>query len=166
VTLIPHWLIALVAAQRLGELIYAHRNTARLLARGGYEVGADHYPLIVVVHMAWIATLWLSVASDASVAWPWLVAYLMLTAGRAWTIATLGPFWTTRIIQLPGAPIVRRGPYRYCRHPNYLIVAGEIAVLPLVFDMWQAAIIFSLANAAVLAWRIRVENAALAVRAS
>jgi len=163
-TLAPHWLIALVAAQRAGELIYARRNTARLLSLGGYEVGGDHYPIVIAVHAGWIATLWLSVALDAPISWFWLVAYLLLQAGRVWVMATLGPLWTTRIVQLPYAPIIRTGPYRYCRHPNYLVVACEIAVLPLVFGLWKVAVAFSIVNAAVLAWRIHVENAALAAR--
>jgi methyltransferase len=165
-TLVPHWLVALVAAERVIELVIARRNTARLLASGGHEVGAGHYPLIVATHVAWLATLWLAVPPTAALAWPWAVVYILLAAGRVWVMTTLGPYWTTRIIQLPGAPLVRHGPYRYCRHPNYAVVAGEIAVLPLAFGRWDLAVTFSLLNAAVLAWRMHVENAALAARPS
>lgn len=163
-SLLPHWLVALVALERLFELALSRRNVKRLLARGGREIGAGHYPAIVAVHVAWLAALWLTVPADAPVAWPWLALYLLLAAGRAWVMATLGPYWTTRIIHLPDVPLVRRGPYRFCRHPNYAVVVGEIAVLPLVFGKWRLALLFSLLNAAVLAWRIRVENAALATR--
>jgi methyltransferase len=140
--------VALVAAQRLGELAYARRNTSRLLARGAREVGAGHYPLLV----------------SAAPHWPLIGLFVLLQIGRIWVIWTLGPFWTTRIVTLPGAPLVRRGPYRFFRHPNYLVVALEIAVLPLAFDAWEVALIFSLLNAVLLVHRARVETAALAER--
>jgi len=164
VSLVPHWLVALVALQRLFELVLSRRNTARLLANGALEVGAEHYLLIVAVHVAWLAALWVAVPPSTAISWPWLVVYLALECGRAWVMLTLGRYWTTRIIQVPDAPLVRNGPYRFCRHPNYVIVCGEIAVLPLVFGQWPIALVFSLLNAAVLAWRIRVENTALATR--
>jgi methyltransferase len=166
VSLIPHWLIALVALQRLLELALARRNTARLLASGAYEVGANHYVLIVALHVAWLAALWITVPASASISWPWFAAYLVLEGGRAWVMLTLGRFWTARIIHVPGAPLVRSGPYRFVRHPNYVIVCGEIAVLPLVFGQWPIALVFSFLNAGALAWRIQVENAALAARPS
>lgn len=158
----PHqWIVALVAAQRLVELVYARRNTARLLAAGGREVGAGHYPLLVLLHAGWLAALWFLVPADAPAIWPLLALYGLLQIGRLWVILTLGRRWTTRIIMLPDAPPVARGPYRFCRHPNYLIVAGEIMILPLAFGAWQLALGFSLANAILLAWRIRIEDAAL-----
>jgi methyltransferase len=163
-TLAPHWLVGLVVIQRLLELILSRRNAMRLLSRGGYEIGAGHYPYIVGVHVAWLAALWVSVPADADPAWAWLAVYLALQCGRAWVMLTLGRYWTTRIIHLPAEPLVRAGPYRYCSHPNYLVVAGEIAVLPLVFGQWYTAAVFSALNAVVLAWRVRVENAALAMR--
>jgi methyltransferase len=163
-TLIPHWLVGLVALQRLFELMLSRRNTARLLLRGGVEVGAGHYPYVVAVHAAWLATLWLTVPADAEVSWPWLALYVALEGARAWVMLTLGPYWTTRIIHLPGAPLVRTGPYRVCSHPNYVVVAGEIAVLPLVFGQYYTAAFFSVLNAIVLVWRIRVESAVLASR--
>ena len=97
-TLLPHWLVALVAAERIVELIIAGRNTARLLARGGHEVGAGHYPLIVATHVAWLATLWLAVPLTAAIAWPWVVAYSLLVGGCVWVMMILGSYWTTRII--------------------------------------------------------------------
>ena len=162
------WLWAtllLVALQRLGELFYAKRNTARLLAKGGQEVGAAHYPLIVLLHAAWLIAIALSVPATMPPHWPLLGFFLLLQAGRLWVIASLGPYWTTRIVTLPEAPLVNRGPYRFLKHPNYVIVALEIAVLPLAFGAWQLALIFSLLNAAVLTLRIKVENRALAERA-
>ena len=153
-------LLAFVTAQRLGELVLARRNTARLKAQGGVEHGAGHYPLIVVLHAAWLGGLWL-LAWDRAIEPLWLAAYLLLQALRAWVLLSLGSRWTTRIITVPGERLVRRGPYRFVSHPNYLVVAGEIAVLPLVFGLWPYALAFSLLNAAVLSVRIRAEGAAL-----
>jgi methyltransferase len=164
VSLVPHWLVALVALQRLLELVLSRRNTARLLANGAHEVGAEHYGLLVGVHVAWLAMLWVAVPSSAPISWIWFAVYLALECGRAWVMLTLGRYWTTRIIHVPDAPLIRNGPYRFLRHPNYVVVGSEIAVLPLVFGQWPIALVFSILNAAVLAWRIRVENAALATR--
>ncbi len=156
--------LALVALQRLIEIFYAERNTSALLARGAVEVGRAHYPLIVVLHAAWLAAIVLLLPADAVIHWLPLGLFVLLQLARVWVIATLGPYWTTRIITLAGAPLVRRGPYRFVRHPNYLVVAGEIAMLPLAFGEVAVAIVFTLLNAAVLAWRIRQEDAALATR--
>lgn len=153
-------ILGLVTLQRAGELILARRNTAALLARGAREHAADHYPLIVAVHAAWLAALWLFAPSQ-SIDRFWLAMFALLLVARIWVIATLGRRWTTRIIVLPDAPLVRNGPYRFLNHPNYWVVAGEIAVLPLVFGLWRVALIFSLLNAAVLTIRIRAENRAL-----
>jgi len=156
-------ILGLVTLQRLGELILAKRNTDRLLAQGAYEVAAGHYPLIVVLHGAWLAGLGYFVFHDASkpVNWAWLGVFVILQALRVWVIATLGPRWTTRIIMLPGAPLVASGPYRFVSHPNYCVVAAEILVLPLVFGLVWYGIVFSALNAAVLWIRIRAEAAAL-----
>ena len=158
--------IALVALLRLAELVHARRNTARLIARGGIEHGRGHYPVIVALHTGWLAALAVLVPPDTPPQWPWLAVFAALQIARVWIIASLGPYWTTRIITLPNAPLVRRGPYRFLRHPNYCVVAAEIAVLPLTFGAWQVALVFSVLNALVLAHRIRVEQAALAPRAS
>ena len=158
----PAYLIlVLVTLQRLGELVLAERNTRRLLARGAYEVGRCHYPLIVAVHTGWLVALWLLGPGPAIHIVP-LILYAALQAGRVWVLATLGERWTTRIIILPGAPLVTGGPYRWVAHPNYLIVIAEIAILPLVFGLPMVALFFSLLNAAVLWLRIRAENRALA----
>lgn len=153
-------ILALVTAQRLGELALAQRNTRRLLARGGVETGAEHYPLIVGLHAAWVVGLW-AMAWDRPVRWEWVVLYLAVQALRVWTIVSLGERWTTRIITVPGEPRVRRGPYRFVRHPNYIVVAAEIAILPLAFDLAAYALVFSLLNASILAVRIRAEDHAL-----
>lgn len=161
------WLIlALVALQRLGELAIANRNTRALMAQGAVEVGAAHYPLIVGLHLAWLIAIAAALPHPPRVSYPLLAVFILLQAGRVWVLASLGRWWTTRIITLPGAPLVRRGPYRFVRHPNYLVVTGEIAVLPLVFGEVWVAVAFSALNAAVLAWRIRAEEAALAGRAT
>ena len=156
--------VLLVALQRLAELVYARRNTRALLAAGGTESGAGHYPLLVLLHSAWLAALLVLVPHDAPAHWGLLGLFLLLQAARVWVIVSLGRFWTTRIITLPDAPLVRRGPYRWLRHPNYLVVALEIAVLPLAFGAWQLALVFSALNAAILAWRIRSEERSLAPR--
>jgi methyltransferase len=153
-------ILTLVTAQRLGELVVARRNTRALLAQGGVERGAEHYPLIVVLHAAWLGGLWL-MAWDRPANLAWLVAYLALQAFRAWVLLSLGARWTTRIIVVPGEILVRKGPYRFIPHPNYAVVAAEIAVLPLVFGLTIYAVAFSLLNASVLWLRVRAENAAL-----
>lgn len=161
---VPQIVVLLVALQRAAELLYADRNSRRLLAAGAIEHGRRHYPLLVLLHAAWLAAMFFLVPSGAPVIWPLIAAYLLLQAARLWAVASLGRFWTTRVITLPGAPLVRRGPYRWLKHPNYLVVAAEIAVLPLAFGAWALALGFSLANAGVLAARIRVEDEALAPR--
>lgn len=153
-------ILALVTLQRLGELALARRNTRRLLARGGVETGQEHYPILVGLHAAWLAGLWWA-AWDRPADPLWLALYIVLQGFRIWTIASLGERWTTRIIALPGAPLVRRGPYRFLPHPNYAVVTAEIAVLPLVFHLWIYAVVFSLLNASILWLRIRTEERAL-----
>lgn len=153
-------ILALVTLQRLGELWLSNRNTRRLLDQGAHEVAPGHYPLIVAVHALWLASLWW-LAPGRPINGFWLALFVLLEIGRLWVLRTLGPRWTTRIIILPGAQLVTGGPYRFARHPNYLVVVGEIATLPLVFGFWDLALVFSLLNAAVLATRIRKENRAL-----
>lgn len=154
--------LGLVTTQRLGELALARRNTRRLLARGAVEAGASHYPFIVGLHAVWLIGLWF-------LAWDrplnlWLLAvFIGLQAVRVWVIATLGDRWTTRIIILPGEPLVRRGPYQFVSHPNYLVVAAEILILPLAFGLVWFALIFSLLNIAMMAVRISSETEALRV---
>lgn len=155
-------LLALVTAERMGELWLARRNTTALLARGGYEVAPNHYPWIVLLHAAWLAGLWAEGWSQPIVP-AWLALFLVLQLGRVWVLATLGRRWTTRIIVVPNMPLTTGGPYRFARHPNYLVVIGEIAVLPLCLGLPWFALVFSLGNLAVLAIRVREENESLAM---
>ena len=161
----PLWLavviLGFVTLQRLIELRLADRNSRRLLGEGAVEFGRDHYAFIVGLHMIWLAALWWwapGQPTDLAL----LVLFALLQLGRVWVIATLGDRWTTRIIVMPGPPLVRTGPYRFLKHPNYLIVTLEIAVLPMVFGLWRIALVFSLLNASILTVRIRAENRALA----
>jgi len=153
-------ILVLVTLQRLGELWLSNRNTRRLLASGAREYGAAHYPLIVAVHALWLISLWL-LALNRPIDGFWLGAFILIEIARIWVLATLGGRWTTRVIVLPNAPLVRRGPYRLVNHPNYVVVVAEIAVLPLVFGLWQIALVFTILNAAILSIRIREENRAL-----
>jgi methyltransferase len=153
-------LLALVTIERIGELWFANRNTKALRERGAYEAAPRHYALIVMLHAIWLIGLWI-VAWDRSLELGWLVVFFLLQGLRLWVLATLGKRWTTRIIVLPGSELVTTGPYRFIAHPNYLVVVGEIAVLPLCFGLVWYALVFSVLNAFVLAIRIREENAAL-----
>jgi methyltransferase len=156
-------ILGLVTLQRLAELLLSARNTQRLRAQGAHEAAAGHYPLIVVLHAAWLAGLWYFAIGQAGIGLNgvWLAVFVVLQVLRVWVITTLGGRWTTRIIVLPGAPLVADGPYRFVAHPNYCIVAAEILVLPLVFGLVWYGIAFSVLNAAVLWIRIRAEEAAL-----
>jgi methyltransferase len=157
-------IVLLVGLLRIGEVLYAQRNARALIARGGVEIGSAHYPLFFLLHGGWLLALFWVVPGDTAIRWGWLGLFLLLQLGRVWVIASLGAYWTTRVITIPGEPLVRRGPYRFLRHPNYLVVALEIAVLPLVFGAWPLSLVFSLLNGALLAWRIRIEDRALASR--
>ena len=157
----PHAaILAFVTLQRLVELPIARANTRRLLAAGGHEVGAGHYPWIVALHAGWLASLWW-LAPGRPIDLVLLVLFGLVELGRIWVLRTLGPRWTTRIMVVPGETLVARGPFRFLRHPNYVVVAAEIALLPLVFGLWQVALVFTILNAVMLMVRIRAENAAL-----
>jgi methyltransferase len=153
-------ILALVTAQRGGELWLSRAHTQALMARGAVEIAPGHYPLMVVVHTAWLISLWVF-GHDQPVNAIVFVAYLALQALRVWVMTTLGARWTTRIIALPNAPLVTSGPYRFLRHPNYAVVIGEIAILPLTLGLPWIAAIFTGLNAIVLFIRIRAENQAL-----
>lgn len=157
-------ILGLVALERVLELMHATHNTKALRQRGAIEIGAAHYPLIVLLHASWLILVYLVAPKDQPPLWGWIAIYLVLQSMRLWVIWSLGPYWTTRIMTLPDAPLVKRGPYRFLRHPNYAIVIGEIAVLPLAFREPAIALVFSALNFALLAWRVRVENEALAMR--
>jgi methyltransferase len=154
-------ILGIVTLQRAAELVVSHYNTRRLMARGAIELAPGHYPMIVAVHAAWLISLWV-LGRNQPVSIVALLGYVLLQGVRFWVMRTLGARWTTRIIVLPGQPLVSKGPYRFLSHPNYAVVAGEIAVLPLVLGLPVLAGVFTILNAAVLAIRIEAENRALA----
>ena len=153
-------LLTLVTIERLAELWLARRNTKALLENGSIEVSPGHYPLIVLMHISWLAGLWWF-GRDNPLDATWLIVFLALQVLRVWVLLTLGRRWTTRIIVSPGSPLVTTGPYRYLSHPNYLVVVGEIAVLPLCLGLTWYALAYSVVNAVILTVRVRAEDAAL-----
>jgi methyltransferase len=159
-----YWTLGLVALQRLIELAHARRNTVRLRRLGAVETDAGTYPLFVLLHAGWLTSLAVFVPPATLPDWPLLGVFGVLQLARVWVIASLGGYWTTRIVTLPEAPLVRTGPYRYLRHPNYLLVVAEIAVLPLAFGAVAIAATFSALNLMLLARRIRIEERVLAPR--
>ena len=160
----PQAIVLLVALQRLIELAIAHRNTQRLLAMGGQEVGAKHYPFMVALHATWLSALFILTPGGTIIDLGLLGAFALLQIGRIWVMVSLGPFWTTRIVTLPDTPLVRRGPYRLFRHPNYVIVALEIPLLPLAFGNWLIAGLFFIINILLIIVRVQAEDSALAPR--
>lgn len=152
--------LSFIVLQRLSELVIAKRNTARLLEKGAYEVGAAHYPLMVAMHSAWIACL-LLFGYDAEITFGWLAVFVLLQVFRLWILGSLGSRWTTRIIILE-EPLVVRGPFKYVSHPNYMLVVAEIIVAPMVLGLVWVAVVFTVLNAAMLWVRIGVEHKALA----
>lgn len=152
--------LSFVIVQRLGELILARINTARLLARGAHEVGAGHYPVMVAMHSLWVLCL-VAFGYDQAVSYPWLAAFAVLQALRLWILGTLGRRWTTRIMILP-EPLVVTGPFKRLKHPNYTLVVAEIIVAPMVLGLVWVAVVFTVLNAAMLWVRIGVEGKALA----
>ena len=160
-------LVALVALQRLLEVVVSARNRRRMLALGGREWGRGHYPVMVVLHTAFLAACAAEVWLLGRPFLPLLAALMAVvlasaTLLRYWTLATLGERWCTRVVTLPGEIPVTRGPYRWMRHPNYVAVAAEMLALPLLHGAWMTAACFSLANGLLLAHRIRVEERAMA----
>ena len=157
-------LVAAVAAERIAELVVAQRNLSWSRAQGGVEFGARHYPPMVVLHTGLLAgCLWEAMHRPflPALGWPMLVLVAAAQALRWWCIATLGRQWNTRVVVIPDATRVTRGPYRFMAHPNYVAVVVEGAALPLVHTAWLTAAVFTVANAVLLRTRIHVENAAL-----
>jgi methyltransferase len=156
-----HAVLLFVALQRGGELLLARANTASLLRQGAIEIDHDGYKYVVLLHATWLAALFATVPPATPPNWPLLMPFGVLQVARIWVIASLGRRWTTRLIVLPGVPLVARGPYHWLRHPNYLIVAAEVAILPLAFAAVAIAVLFSACNGWFLWRRIRLEDAAL-----
>lgn len=158
-------LVLAVGAERVAELVVSRRNVARSLARGGQEVGREHYPVMVALHTgllgASLAEVQLRRRRMRPVGWVALGGVVAAQGLRWWCIRTLGEQWSTRVVVVPGASRVTGGPYRWLRHPNYVAVVVEVAALPLVHDARITALAFSAANAALLRRRIQVEDAAL-----
>ncbi|MER5346476.1 isoprenylcysteine carboxylmethyltransferase family protein [Streptomyces mirabilis] len=160
-------LMAAVAVERVAELVVARRNERWSTARGAIVTGQGHYPAMVALHtgllVACPAEVWLADRPFVpALAWPMLAALAAAQALRWWCIGTLGPRWNTRVMVVPGLPLVTSGPYRLLRHPNYVAVVAEGAALPLVHTAWVTAAVFTALNAALLTVRIRCENRALA----
>jgi methyltransferase len=154
------FLLGAVTIGRLAELLLARRNTRALTAKGAFEISAEHYPLIVALHASWLLCLWIF-GGNQSIQMIWLAVFLALQLLRIWVLMTLGQRWTTRIIVVPGETLVSKGPYRFIRHPNYAVVCGEIAVLPLCLGLPWLALVFSIANVLMLTVRVRAESVAL-----
>jgi methyltransferase len=152
--------LTLVTLQRLSELVIARSNTAGLIAKGGIEHGASHYPVMVLLHASWLAGLWWF-GWNAIIIWPLMFVYIALQGFRVWIFATLGKRWTTRILTVPHEKLVLGGPYRFIRHPNYALVLLEVPLLPLAFGLSWFALLYGLLNIAMLAWRIKIEERAL-----
>ncbi|MEH6645040.1 isoprenylcysteine carboxyl methyltransferase family protein [Sulfitobacter sp.] len=159
-TLLTGLFLGFLILQRLGELVIAKRNTAALMARGAHEVGAGHYPVMVAMHSAWIVAL-VVFGWTQPVHLGWLALYAVLQVFRIWILGTLGTRWTTRVIVLDDETLVARGPFRYFRHPNYMLVVAEIIVAPMVLGLWWIAALWTVLNALMLRHRIKVEDNAL-----
>lgn len=161
--------VTLVALQRLLELLLSRRNERRLRSRGALERGRGHYPFMVALHSLWLVSTLVEGflrGPEVPAWWPVpFVAFLLAQPLRYWAIASLGDRWNTKILVVPGEKLVRRGPYRFLRHPNYVVVAVEIFTFPLIFGAWVTAVVFSILNAALLFVRVRAEDRALAERA-
>jgi methyltransferase len=158
-------LIFIVISQRLVEVIIAHQNASWIKSQGGYEVGREHYPYLVLLHTLFFASLLIEVTIHPPNFVSWIVIpfviFLLAQVGRIWALTSLGRFWNTRIMVLPGAKVIAKGPYRFMRHPNYAIVITEILMFPLVFQAYWTAIVFTILNAFILSIRIKVEENAL-----
>ncbi|MCJ7839505.1 hypothetical protein MUB24_01000 [Lederbergia sp. NSJ-179] len=158
-------LISFIAVQRLFELYIARKNEKWMLQKGGMEYGQEHYPYMVMMHISFFISLLVEVTlTDQGQArlWPvFLVVFVLLQMARIWVISTLGKHWNTKIIVLPGADIIKKGPFQYVKHPNYMIVTLELLVVPLMFHAYITAIIFFLLNQWILSIRIAVEEEAL-----
>jgi len=158
-------MIIALAMQRIAELMLSKRNERWLKSQGGYEVGAEHYKYMVMLHVTWfiamVAEHYLR-STALSPLWPvWLSVIVLTQVGRYMVITTLGKFWNTRIMVVPHLPLVKNGLYRFMKHPNYWIVGAEIALFPLLFELYITAFVYTILNTIMLAVRVRVEENAL-----
>ena len=155
--------ISFVILLRIGELALSKSNEKWLLRNGAVEYGQKHYPFIVALHILFIISLIIeyNTKQTVSISIFMLLFYFFLIAFKTWVILSLGKFWNTRIYHIPGIPLVKKGPYNYFKHPNYLIVVAEIVVIPLIFHLYFTAITFTLLNAIILFIRIKAENKAM-----
>jgi methyltransferase len=163
----PLWaqiVMGYVVILRLAELIYARRNTKALLSEGGKELGASHYPIMVGMHALWLAEIIWIAQPDADPNPALLAVFFLSQLFRFWTLASIGRWWTTRIISAPHFPRITAGPYKYLRHPNYTVVIIEIALIPMLLGAQWVAFCFTILNAAMLWWRISIEEQALKER--
>lgn len=157
-------ILAFVITQRLVEIFIAKRNEKLMLVKGAYEVGASHYPFMILLHVSFFISLILEVIYFKSAVTPYyvlLIIFFLVQLLRVWCLVSLGVFWNTKIIVLPGSNVVVKGPYSYIRHPNYLVVCLEIVVLPLMFQAYMTAICFTILNLIMLSIRIPIEERAL-----
>lgn len=160
----PQVATLLILLQRGLEELHSQRNTQRLLQRGAVEAGREYYPVVATTHTAWIASLAILIPANAPVHWGPLLAFALLQPLRYWVIGTLGPYWTHRIITLPDAPVVTKGPYRFLHHPNYAVTLAETLLLPSVFGQVALGLIFTAIWSAVLIYKIQIEDQALHAR--
>lgn len=163
----PTWVFLVLAyliVQRLGELVYAASNTRRLLSQGAREFGADHYHYFILLHGSWILLMVMLARPDHALNPFLLSAFFLSQILRLWTLASIGKWWTTRIISAPHFPRVKKGPYKFLSHPNYTVVIIEVAIVPMLLGLWWVAILFSVLNAILLRHRIGIENQVLTER--
>jgi methyltransferase len=158
--------IAFFVLQRLSELYVSHKNEKWLSANGGIQYGQKHYPFMIALHAAFIGSIiaeywW---RGGTPVHWLFLVLYLLVLSFKYWALRSLGNYWNTKIYRIPGAEPVKKGPYKLFKHPNYMEVVCEIAIIPLIFHLYYTAIIFSVLNAIMLWVRIRAENKIWAIK--
>jgi len=157
--------ILLVILLRTGELLLSKKNGKWLLQNGAIEYGRKHYPFMVMLHALFICSLIFEYTTQTTVSYSlfFIILYFLLIAFKVWAILSLGKFWNTKVYRIKGLPLIKRGPYNYLKHPNYLIVIAEIAVIPLAFHLYYTAAIFTLLNLVMLSVRIKIENKALQI---
>lgn len=157
--------ISFVILLRIGELLLSKRNEEWLIQNGAVEYGQKHYPFIVALHGLFISSLIFEYfrQQDRGYSIVLIIFYLILLAFKIWVILSLGKFWNTKIYHIPNTPLIKRGPYQYFRHPNYMIVIAEIAVIPMIFHLYFTAVTFTLLNVIMLFVRIKEENKALQI---